>query len=335
MAEFKDHKNLTVAENGEPRLTLSYELHFIGDWGQANFHRICSWLTQQFCDRAGPESRTAIWSIRHGGIEAITKLADGEVDLAVATPAALMHSALEGKNIFNKAMPHLRALAVLPQNDRLVLALDPKYNIKTMADLRAQKPPMRLVTSTNDGTNFIGYVADKFLEAHQISEAEIESWGGKVLRAHRPDQCTALVESGEADALLQEAIMTPWWAQLVEGNRLSPLPAEPKALQLLHESINLGDNPLPAGFWANLSQDLPALNFSDFVILVRDDMPAEVAYLLTWCLVETRAAIESNYKHIPPSKSPLTYPLEPAKMLQTPVPLHLGARRYYVEAKLL
>lgn len=246
-----------------------------------------------------------------------------------------MHSALEGKNFFNKAVPQLRALAVLPQNDRMVLALDPKYNIKTMADLRARKPPLRLATSKNDGTNFIGYVADKFLEAHHISEDEIKSWGGKVLRAHRPEQCTALVESGEADALLQEAIMTPWWAQLVEGNKLCPLPAEPQALKVLHESINLGDNPLPSGFWANLSQDLPALNFSDFVILVRDDMPAEVAYTLTWCLVETRDAIERNYKHLPPQRSPLTYPLEPAKMLQTPVPLHSGARKYYAQANLL
>lgn len=335
MAELKDYKNLTFAENGEPRLSLSYELHFIGDWGQANFHRICSWLTQQFCDHAGPESRTAIWSIRHGGIEAVTKLADGEVDLVLATPAAFMRSALEGKHIFNKAIPHLRALAVLPQNDRMILALDPKYNIKTMADLRAQKPPLRLATSINDGTNFIGYVADKFLEAHEVSEDEIESWGGKVLRAHRPEQCTALVESGEADALLQEAIMTPWWAQLVEGNKLSPLPAEAKALELLYANINLGDNPLPSGFWVNLPRDLPALNFSNFIILVRDDMPAEIAYLLTWCLVETRDLIERNYKHIPPSRSPLTYPLEPAEMLKTSVPLHEGARRYYVEAGLL
>ncbi|KAL6247645.1 hypothetical protein RBB50_004993 [Rhinocladiella similis] len=335
MSSLEGHNAIIVSENGEPRLSLSYELHFIGDWGQANFHRICSWLTQQFCDRAGPESRTAIWSIRHGGIEAVTKLSNGEVDLAVATPAGLMQSALEGKHVFKKAMPHLRALAVLPQNDRMVLALDPKYNIKTMADLRVQKPPIRLATSTNDGTNFIGYVADKFLEAHGISQDEIESWGGKLLRAHRPEQCTALVERGEADALLQEAIMTSWWSELVEGNKLSPLPAEPKALEILYESINLGDNPLPSGFWANLSQDLPALNFSDFVILVRDDMSAEVAYMLTWCLVETRDLIERTYKHMPPSRSPLTYPLEPAKMLKTPVPLHVGARRYYVQANLL
>ncbi|KAJ9641311.1 hypothetical protein H2204_002989 [Knufia peltigerae] len=335
MADAEDHKNLLLSAHHEPRLSISYELHFIGDWGQANFHRICSWLTQEFCDRAGPESRTAIWSIRHGGIEAITKLADGEVDLAVATPASFMQNALGGKHLFNKAMPHLRALAVLPQNDRMVLALDPKYNIKTMAQLREQKPPIRLATSTNDGTNFIGFVADKFLEAHQISQNEIESWGGKVLRAHRPEQCTAFVENGEADSLLQEAIMTPWWAELIEGEKLSPLPAELEALKHLEESISLGDNPLPSGFWANMSQDLPALNFSDFVILVREDMPAEVAYLLTWCLVETRKSIEKQYKHIPPSKSPLTYPLEPAKMLKTPVPLHSGARRYYGEANLL
>ncbi len=321
-------------DQGEPRLTRSYTLNFNGDWGGANFHRICAWLSQEFCDRAGPGSRTAIWSLRDGGLDSLNLLNEGATDLAIATPTGLLGNALTGKGMFKTALPHLRAIGTLPQNDRMVLALSPKYNINSFEELRAQKPPLRLVTSTNDGTNFIGYVADEFLNAHGVSEATIESWGGKILRRHRPEQCVALVESGEADGLLQEAIMTVWWRSLVENDKLVPLAAESSALENLQKSLGLGTNPLPAGWWSNLDHELPALDYSDFVIFVRDDLPKEVAYLLTWCLVETRHLLEGQYKHIPPEKSPLTYPLDPRKMAKTPVPLHDGAKEYYEKTDL-
>ncbi|KIN09017.1 hypothetical protein OIDMADRAFT_48853 [Oidiodendron maius Zn] len=323
---------LTIDGQGEPRLDRAYTLNFVGDWGGANFHRICAWLTQEFCDRAGPGSRTSIWSLRDGGMDGLVQLHNGAVDLAISTPSAIMSKALTGEGPFETAMTHLRAIGTLPQNDRMVLAIDPKYNIKTIEDLRRQKPALNIVTSINDGTNLIGYVANEFLNAHGISKATIESWGGRVLERHRPEQCVALVEAGEADALLQEAIMTPWWRGLVETNKLVPLAAEADALESLHNSLGLRTNPLPAGWWSNLSNELPALDYSDFVILVRDDMPKEVAFLLTWCLVETRHMLEGQYKHIKPEKSPLTYPLEPEKMAQTPIPLHDGAYIYYTKA---
>lgn len=310
----------------------SYTLRFVGDWGGANFHRICSWLTQEFCDRVGAGSRTLIWSLRDGGMDGLTQLDEGSVDLAICTPAALMSKALVGEGPFKRAMPHLRAIGTLPQNDRMVLALDPKYNISTIQELRDQKPALRLVTSTNDGTNLIGYVANEFLNAHGLSKETIESWGGEIMTRHRPEQCVALVEEGHADALLQEAIMTPWWRGLVETSKLVPLPAETHALEELQRSLGLGANRLPAGWWNNVDRELLALDFSDFVVFVRSDMPNEVAYLLTWCLVETRHLLEGQYKHMDPEKSPLTYPLDPIKMARTPVPLHDGAKEYYTNA---
>lgn len=324
---------LSFDQKGEPRLESSYTLQFVGDWGLANFHRICSWLTQGFADRAGPGTRTSIWSLTDGGMAALQDVQDRKVDLAIATPAGILTKAATGQAIFaNRPMPNLRALGKLPQNDRMVLALSPSYGIKTMEELRAKKPPLRLVTSVDDGTNFIGYVGTKYLEAHGISRETIKSWGGKVLTAQRPEQCTAMVESGEADALLQEAIMTPWWRNLIESETLVPLACESQTYENLEKELSLGPNSLPLGFWTKLQHELPALDFSDFVVIVRDDMPEEVAYLLSWCLVETRDLIEVQYKHLPPERSPLSYPLNPRKMAQTPIPLHPGAQRYYTDA---
>ncbi|KAF4239377.1 hypothetical protein CNMCM6805_005799 [Aspergillus fumigatiaffinis] len=331
-------KDIVEQQTRGPRLERSIRLNFVGDWGMANFHRICSWLTQQFCDRAGRDSRVGIWNIRYGGIEAVLEVFRGEAQLAIATPAQMISTALTGQGIFAPygPMPSLRALGVLPQNDRLILAIDPKYGIKSFEDLRQTRPALRIATSTNDGTNFIGFTAYAFMECHGITVEVLESWGGKYVTAHRPEQAIAFVQAGEADALLQEAIMTPWWADITENYKYDVLPADPSALARFAEkypnTAAQEPDPLPAGFWSTLTEPLHTLDFSDFVVLVRDDLPEDVAHLLTWCLVETRSAIEGQYKHLQPERSPSTYPLSPAKMAQSPIPLHEGAKRFYQEA---
>lgn len=320
----------------EPSIERSLTLNFIGDWGQANFHRICGWLTQEFCDRAGPRSRVATWSIRHGGFEALELVHAGEAQMCVATPAMLLPDALTGKGIFaGKPMPSLRAIAVLPQNDRLVMAIDPKFGVTSFAELREKKPPLRIAASVDDGTNFIGYVTQRYMEAHGIDEATLKSWGGEYVTAHRPEQSLFRMRDGSVDAVIQEAIMTPWWVDAMRIRSAVALPAEEGALQRLEAQHGYRRNELPAGFWESLTSPLPTLDFSDFALVVRDDLPDDIAHLLTWCVVETRDALERQYRHIPPERSPLSYPLQPKKLLQTPLPLHPGAARYYSEAGLL
>ncbi|KAF1922896.1 uncharacterized protein M421DRAFT_76853 [Didymella exigua CBS 183.55] len=323
----------------EPKLERSITLRFVGDWGQANFHRICSTLAQEFCDRAGPRSRVAIWNIRHGGFECLTEVEDGEVDLAIATPVDLIAQATQthspdtpSARLYPRQLPNLRALAVLPQNDSMVLAIHPKFGISSFEELRQKKPALRIATSRNDGTSFIGHVAAQYMEAHGISEETLHSWGGSYKLDYRPEQSLFAAQAGEVDAVLQEAIMTPWWRDVIEQNGFVPLAVEEEALATLKETVGLGSNSLPAGYWAPLKRDLPTLSFQDFVVLVHNDMPDDVAHLLAWCLVEQRMTFEKPYHHMPPHRSPLTYPLDPAKMAASPIPLHPGAKRFYQSA---
>jgi TRAP-type uncharacterized transport system substrate-binding protein len=118
----------------------------------------------------------------------------------------------------------------------------------------------------------------------------------------------------------------------VETGKALPLPAEAQALDQLRREHGFPANALPAGFWSTLREPLPALDFSDFLVLVRDDLDEDVAHLITWCLGETRQVIERAYAHLPPQRSPLSYPLVPARMARTSIALHPGARRYYEEA---
>ena len=319
-----------------PHITRSIRLNFMGDWGQANFHRICSWLCQEVCDRAGSRTRIAILNTFSGGVDMPTALIDGEVDLCLATPAGLMRSAVTGQGIFG---PHplvdLRALASLPQRDRMVLAIDPKLGIRTFADLRRERPPITIATGPDDGISFIGHVAARYMEAHGISASTLKSWGGSYVVDPRPEQALNRMEQCQVDAVLQEAIMSPWWQAMMRKRGAIALPAEQGALETLHRTCGLEAVTIPAGFLPGCIEALPALDFSDFVVLVRSDMAEDVAHLITWCLVETREAIERQYRHIPADRSPLTYPLDPVHMSRVPIPLHPGASEYFKEAGIL
>lgn len=317
----------------EPNISRSVTMDFVGDWGQANFHRILSWLTQEFCSRAGPRSRIRICNVRGGGIEALWELSDGEADLCIVTPEKLMPGALSGTGMFaGRPLPELRSLAVMPQNDCMVLAIDPKFGIGSFEDLRREKPALRIATSEDANGNFIGYVAHRFMEAHGIGASELNAWGGEYLTTVRPDQSLALVRDGKADAVVQEAIMTPWWHELVEARRVIPLSAEDAALDRLSASLGLPRYTLPAGYWQAVAEPVTSLDFSHFLVMARADMADDVAYLLTWCLTETRAKIEAQYKHIPPHRSPLSYPISPQSMARPAVELHPGAMKYYRDA---
>jgi hypothetical protein len=316
-----------------PHITRSLRLNFMGDWGQANFHRICSWLCQEVCERAGPKTRIAILNTHSGGIDMPSALIDGEIDLCLATPAGLMRNAMTGQGIFGaRALEDLRALAVLPQRDRMVFALDPKFGIRTFADLRRVRPPITIATAPDDGISFIGYVAARYMEAHGISADTLKSWGGSYVVDPRPEQALNRMEQGEVDAVLQEAIMSGWWQSMMRARGAIALPAEQSALETLHQTCGLKAVTIPANFLPGCTEPLPALDFADFVVLVRSDMSQDVAHLITWCLVETREAIERQYRHIPPDRSPLTYPLDPVQMSKAPIPIHPGASEYFKQA---
>ena len=92
---------------------------------------------------------------------------------------------------------------------------------------------------------------------------------------------------------------------------------------------------LPARYLKGMNADFTTLDFSDFLMIARTDLPEDVAYLLAWCMCERREAIERTYRHIPPERSALTYPLVPEKIATTTIPLHPGAERYYREAKVI
>jgi TRAP-type uncharacterized transport system substrate-binding protein len=316
-------------ETDGPHIERDVELHFQGDWGQANLHRICGWLAQEFNDRAGPGSRTATWSGR-GGSDAVDAVVNRDVDMGIVVPAYVARSAVRGVGMFEGSPhPELRALGVMPQDDRLVFVVGAEHGVESFDDLLSKRVPLTIATSFDDGVNTIGYGVNRAMAAHGIERDEFVGWGGSFMEDERPFPPMAWYRDGKADALFHEAIMTPPWEEALAARPSSFIPMEDDALTVLEEELGWPRATLRKGWWPQLEVDLQTLDFSNFLLLVRDDMPDDVAYLLTWCMVKKAHAIERQYHHIPGDRSPLNWPLVPSHVRDSPIALHPAAERCY------
>jgi hypothetical protein len=315
----------------EARLDRPITLHMMGDWGIANLHRICGWIGAELWRRSPSGSKFATWAGR-GGTDAIAAVLDGEVQTALFVPAGFARTIFEGRGIFRRAdVDRLRALGTLPQDDRLVMAVDASLGIASFADLRGKRPALRLSTAWDDGVNMTGFAAHRMLEASGASPATIESWGGQLLLGEAPWDTIPRVTRGEADAVLFEAVMTRYWKELCALRKMNFLPFEDRALGAVEGEFGWHRAVVPQDRFPGLAGPFQALDFSDFLLFCRDDFPDDIAYVIASVLCETPEILESQYRHIPAKDSPVTYPLEPRKIAATSIPLASGAERYYRE----
>lgn len=307
----------------EPHIDRTVTLQMQGDWGAANLHRVCGWISMELTDRCGPGTRMAIWNGR-GFVDGVLAVVKREVDLAMVTPAAFVRAALDGRGVYaGVAHPELRALGVVPQRDRLVIGVSRSWGIRSFDELRARRPALRLATSIDDGVNHVGLAAGELLRR---SGVDVEDWGGTFLRDERPFESLDHVREGRADAIVHEAVMLPAWQEI--GADLHFLEVERTVLDGLEADLGWPAADLPAGYFPD-SPALRTLDFSDFLALTHADLAEDLAYAIAWVLGETRSVLERQYHHLEPERSPVTYPLDPITMGRTPITLHDGAAAYY------
>lgn len=307
-------------------------LRLMGDWGNANFHLVVGWVAANLRWRSAPGSDFIIYT-GTGYRDNIDAVARGQVDLAVTTPADVtLEWAREGKHFFaGTPYPQLRALGSLPHDDRLVFAVRADTGLTSFAQLKERRYPLRIATGCRTRDNLMSYVVEQVLRAHGIDPAQIEAWGGKWLEHDHPRRCIPSVIRGETDAVFNEGIMVPQWHELVEKVPMRFLPMEEEALLELKLNFGLRPGVLAKGR-LNVGEDIPCLDWAHWAIVVREEMPEEIAHLVTAVMVEERGELEARYRHLPLERSPLTYPVDPYNMWQgLGAPLHPGAERYYRE----
>ena len=324
-----------MTDSAAPRIKRDITLHLMGDWGVANLHRVCGWIAAEMGRRSGADSRFATWNGR-GGTDAFEAVLAKRVDLALFVPSCFARAALEMPVVTAAGdASRLRAIAVLPQNDALVIAIDASLGIRSLEELRARKPALRFAVGVDDGVNMVGFATNRLLEMAGLSRATLASWGCTFLEGEGPWDVIPLGTSGEADVVIFEAIMTPHWRALTAKRDMVFLSLDKALLEPYESRYSLNPKVVSPGRFKGQDEPLHTVDFSDFLLFCRDDLEDDVAQLMAWCLCETRATIEAQYRHLTPENSPLTYPLDPRAMARTPLPLHPGAERHYRGAGLL
>src|SRR5260370_11460350 len=229
-------------------------------------------------------------------------------------------------------------MGCLHHGDRRVLGfqdgLAERYGLHTVGALVANQPPLRIATGLNDGINIIGYSVEKLLNEYGMVWGDLERWGGRWFNSDTPIPALTRFSAGEVDAIFNEAIMI--WPRFLQHKAIRYISVDPAMLEVLHQRYGYLRADLEPGDLPGVEQPVAALDFSQWVIIVRDDLPEEVAYLMTEVIVEDRADFEAKYQHLPLKESALHYPMLPTEMCRVaPLPLHPGSQRYYQEQGIL
>lgn len=310
-----------------PMLERSVNVRFVGDIGMANFHRMAGWLVMEVAARSGPYTKTAVLN-GDGFVQSVRQVARGDAEFAIVTPASFATMALRGIGPYEgEAMPDLRAVAVVGHEDRLLLALDSKYGITKLSELRHVKPPFTVASAPDTGTNHVGMAVTAMLNAVGVSRADIERWGGRFAYHDYPMQCADMAYAGRADGLWHEAIMGGHWQRYLERASVSLVSIDDDVLSVVEDRFGWRRKSLPASYFPGHEAEIDTLDFSGYLILTRADVPEDLVEVVAWALIHRASMLEHLYAHIPPERRAVVFPLTHEVFNVQGIELHSGAAR--------
>ena len=264
-----------------------------------------------------------------GGFREIEAVAEGKFSLAWVNPSVLLTMAYRGRGPFRKRLP-LRTLAVFPSYDVMGFAVHESTGITSLSQIKKERFPLklstRLVSQNALRENSTMLTVAAVMKAAGFTFADLRKWGGKIHLASRPSDPVRResIEKGAVNAIFDEGIKS--WARTALENGFRFLPIDGAVLKKM---VAMGYRPtdMSKSRFPGMAKDVTTLDFSGWPMIVRADMPDELAYAICEAIEQRKDVIPTdNYK-----------PLEMAQLCandeETPydVPLHKGAARFYRE----
>ena len=268
-------------------------------------------------------------------------LESGDVDITYSKSIVNDHMfSGNGMNAGPEPAKWLRTIAWLPQEDRLLFAVAPQWNICSFEEIAAQKPPLKTA----------GRVAPYLLKAYGFSYEDIVSWGGSLgSMRHIAQAARDRFERGELDFFTgdgSEYDFSGWRWVAQHGYRF--LDIRPDIMDGLEKELGVRKHITPAGFLPGINENLLAIDDSHIVVTVHERLDERIAYNLARAIDEHKRDIECSSIQVgyaddeglpltrPAYWSSLTAPIDhqwDRRILGAP--LHAGAEKYYREKGLL
>jgi len=256
-------------------------------------------------------------------------LAEGKVAVAWINPSASVTLAYKGTGPLRGRLP-LRTIAVFPSWDVMGFAVRESTGITSLDQIKKDQIPIHLSTGPAGQRDLlespVTFMVSAAMKAAGFTFADIRKWGGKIQSVSRPSHPDRRegIEKGTVNAVFDEGIKS--WGQTVLEHDFRYLPIEGGMLRKL-KALGYRAGVVPKSHFKGLASDVPTIDFSGWPMVVRADMPNDVAYALC-------EAIELRQQSIPTDNfRPLNIADLCVNNEEAPydVPLHPGARKFYRE----
>ncbi|MGH9196075.1 MAG: TAXI family TRAP transporter solute-binding subunit [Acidimicrobiia bacterium] len=247
----------------------------------------------------------------------------GELEMAMVNPSGFLTQAYRGTGLFPEPLP-VRVLAIYPSWDRFVYAIHPRTGLKSLAQIKETRYPLRL-SIREDLTHSTRVLVDQTLAIYGFTLADLESWGGSLQLNGGPgdERRMSALHAGTIDAIFDEGLVL-WFDEALAAG-MHPISLEEFAFKKL-EALGWRRVVIPAGRYPHLQSDHACLDYSGWPLYTRASLPDEDAYKVVSAIHARRDEIywENSYT----GTGQLGQDTE-----ATPrdVPLHPGAEKWYKE----
>jgi len=247
----------------------------------------------------------------------------GELEMAMVNPSGFLTQAYRGTGLFSEPLP-VRVLATYPSWDRYVHVIHPRTGLKSLADLKEKKYPLRL-SIREDATHSTRVLLDQTLAVYGMLLKDIESWGGSFQLNGGPGDKRRLdaLHAGTIDAIFDEGLVL-WFDEALAAG-MEPVSLDEFAFEKL-EALGWRKVVIPTGRYPHLKTDHECLDYSGWPLYTRASLPDDDAYKVVDAIHARKDEIywENSYT----GTGQLGQDTE-----ATPrdVPLHPGAEKWYRE----
>lgn len=225
-----------------------------------------------------------------GGIGTPMMVGNKRYHFGFCNPAGFGRMAVLGRGFYKKKFP-LRAIGVFPSWDRLVFAIHKSTGIRSLKEVKDKKYPLRISTRKLGKYRCTVLAVEEVLKAYGFCLADIEKWGGRILRVNAPGapERADHISGGDANAVFDEGIKN--WGSMALNSGMRFLPIGEQVLKWM-ERIGLPSASLSPANFPELDQEIPTLDFSGWLLFCHREVSSRIAYAMA-------KAIDLEHSNIP------------------------------------